>query len=35
MSSHLFHEVMLAPTPTAHWIEYVDWADVIPQEPLS
>jgi mandelate racemase len=37
MSSHLYHEVsahLLAATPTAHWIEYVDWADPILQEPL-
>ena len=30
MSSHLFPEVsahLLAATPTAHWLEYVDWAD--------
>jgi mandelate racemase len=38
MSSHLYHEVsahLLAATPTAHWIEYVDWADPILQEPLK
>jgi mandelate racemase len=37
MSSHLFPEVsahLLAVTPTAHWLEYVDWADPILQEPL-
>ena len=37
MSSHLFPEVsahLLAATPTAHWLEYVDWADSIVQEPL-
>ena len=37
MSSHLFHEVsahLLSVTPTADWIEYVDWADAILQEPL-
>jgi len=37
MSSHLFHEVsahLMAATPTAHWLEYVDWADPILQEPL-
>lgn len=37
MSSHLFHEVsahLLAATPTAHWIEYVDWADAILEQPL-
>jgi mandelate racemase len=38
MSSHLFPEVsahLLAATPTAHWLEYVDWADSILQEPLE
>ncbi|CAN7395190.1 MULTISPECIES: enolase C-terminal domain-like protein [unclassified Variovorax] len=38
LSSHLFHEVsahLLAATPTAHWIEYVDWTDAIVQEPLK
>jgi L-alanine-DL-glutamate epimerase-like enolase superfamily enzyme len=38
MSSHLYLEVsaqLLAATPTAHWIEYVDWADPILQEPLK
>ncbi len=37
-SSHLFHEVsahLMAATPTAHWLEYVDWADPILQEPLK
>ena len=37
MSSHLFPEVsahLLAATPTAHWLEYVDWADSIVREPL-
>jgi mandelate racemase len=37
MSSHLFPEVsahLLAATPTAHWLEYVDWADAIVQERL-
>ena len=37
MSSHLYPEVsahLLAVTPTAHWLEYVDWADAILQEPL-
>ena len=37
MSSHLFPEVsahLLAATPTAHWLEYVDWADKLVQEPL-
>ena len=38
MSSHLYHEVsahLLAATPTAHWIEYVDWADPILEHPLK
>ena len=37
MSSHLFPEVsahLLAATPTCHWLEYVDWADRIVEEPL-
>jgi mandelate racemase len=37
LSSHLFPEVsvhLLAATPTAHWLEYVDWADPILREPL-
>jgi mandelate racemase len=37
MSSHLFPEVsahLLAVTPTAHYLEYVDWADSLVQEPL-
>lgn len=38
MSSHLFPEVsahLLAATPTCHYLEYVDWADVLVQEPLK
>ena len=38
MSSHLFPEVschLLAVTPTCHWLEFVDWADPILQEPLA
>lgn len=38
MSSHLFLEVTahpLAATPTAHWLEYVDWAEPLLQEPLQ
>ena len=38
MSSHLFPEVsahLLAVTPTAHFLEYVDWADKVVQEPLA
>jgi mandelate racemase len=37
MSSHLYPEVsahLLAATPTAHWIEYVDWANPVLAEPL-
>jgi mandelate racemase len=37
MSSHLFPEVsahLLAATPTCHFLEYMDWADVLVQEPL-
>jgi mandelate racemase len=37
MSSHLFPEVsahLLAVTPTAHWLEYVDWADAVLEQPL-
>lgn len=36
-SSHLFPEVsahLLAASPTCHWLEYVDWASPILQEPL-
>jgi mandelate racemase len=38
MSSHLFPEVsahLLAVTPTAHWLEYVDWANPVLELPLS
>ncbi len=38
MSSHLMPELsahLLAATPTAHWLEYVDWADTILAEPLA
>ena len=37
MSSHLFPETsahLLAVTPTCHYLEYVDWADAILEEPL-
>ena len=37
MSSHLMPELsahLLAATPTCHWLEWVDWADVLVQEPL-
>jgi L-alanine-DL-glutamate epimerase and related enzymes of enolase superfamily len=38
MSSHLFPEVsshLLAVTPTAHWLEYVDWAAPILEQPVE
>jgi mandelate racemase len=38
MSSHLFPEVschLLAVTPTCHWLEYVDWAEPILEEPVA
>ena len=38
MSSHLFPEVsahLLAATPTCHYLEYVDWADVLLEEPVA
>jgi mandelate racemase len=38
MSSHLFPEVsaqLLAATPTAHWLEYVDWAAPLLEEPIT
>ncbi len=38
MSSHLFPEVschLLAVTPTCHWLEYVDWADAVLEEPAA
>jgi mandelate racemase len=38
LSSHLHPEVsaqLLAVTPTAHWLEYVDWAGAIVAEPLG
>lgn len=38
MSSHLFPEVsahLLSATPTAHWLEYVDWAAPLLEEPLD
>ncbi len=37
MSSHLMPELsahLLAATPTAHWLEYVDWANAILATPL-
>lgn len=38
MSSHLFPEVsahLLAATPTCHFLEYMDWADVLVEAPLA
>jgi mandelate racemase len=38
MSSHLFPETsahLLASTPTCHYLEYVDWANVLLEEPLA
>jgi mandelate racemase len=38
MSSHLLPEVsshLLNATPTAHWLEYVDWADAVLRGPLT
>jgi mandelate racemase len=38
MSSHLYPEVsaqLLAATPTAHWLEYVDWMNPLLDEPLQ
>ncbi len=38
MSSHLYPEVsahLLAATPTCHFLEYVDWADQIVEQPLE
>src|SRR2546426_11337371 len=38
MSSHLFPEVsahLLAATPTAQWLEWVDWAETILESPLK
>jgi mandelate racemase len=37
MSSHLFPEVsahLIAATPTGHFLEYVDWANVLVEAPL-
>ena len=37
LSSHLFTEIsahLLATSPTSHWLEYVDWATPILEEPL-
>ena len=38
MSSHLFAEAscqLLPVTPTGHWLEYVDWADPVLEEPVE
>jgi mandelate racemase len=38
MSSHLYPEFsahLLAATPTAHWLEYMDWADKIVVDPIE
>jgi mandelate racemase len=38
MSSHLFPELschLLAVTPTCHWLEYVDWAAPVLQQPAQ
>jgi mandelate racemase len=38
MSSHLYPEVsaqLLCATPTAHWLEYVDWMNPLLAEPLK
>lgn len=38
MSSHLLPEIsvhLLAATPTCHYLEYVDWADAILEDPLQ
>jgi mandelate racemase len=38
MSSHLFPEAsahLLSVTPTCDWLEYVDWAGAILEEPLA
>ena len=38
VSTHLFPEVsahLMTVTPTAHWLEYVDWADPVLVEPLE
>ena len=38
MSSHLFPEVsshLLRVTPTAHWLEYVDWAAPVLEQPIT
>jgi mandelate racemase len=37
LSSHLMPEIsapLLCSSPSAHWLEWVDWADAIPEEPM-
>jgi mandelate racemase len=37
LCSHLLPEIsahLLAVSPTSHWLEYVDWANPILEEPL-
>ena len=38
MSTHLFPEMsahLMCVTPTAHWLEYVDWANAVLKTPLE
>lgn len=38
LSSHLYPEIsahLLAATPTAHWLEYVDWAEPVLTDPVT
>ena len=38
LSSHLFPEIsahLLAVSPTRHWLEYIDWANPILEQPLK
>jgi mandelate racemase len=38
MSNHLYPEIcahLLRVTPTAHWLEFVDWASPVLAEPLE
>jgi mandelate racemase len=38
MSTHLMPEIsahLLCATPTAHWLEWVDWADAILEQPMQ
>jgi len=38
MSSHLYPEIsvhLLAVTPTAHWLEYMDWGEPVLAEPIT